>query len=234
LDIMASTSTSIERTSRWVAVVALVASAFFFGWYGMTTGRVWPAVMPFFGGFVAVWLVAALGIARRRWWGSAFTVGLSVLTLSLMAPGAARLEVAAFLLVQLGLLGALGVRAMAEKELEQDLDEPRTWRHSALAFTSGLAMPWLLATGLLPGGGVAGLIGLGGMLLAGLGILGAFRGKTWGLVGMLAAIPVLVAVPAFSWGCATAPHDVAGEIAAITMGAGLLAWVSPILSRLRG
>jgi hypothetical protein len=227
-------ATNIERTSRWVALVALAGSAGFFAWYGVSVGRAWPAVMPFFGGFALAWVVSMLGIARRRWWGPSFTTGLSILTLSLMLPGSGRSEVVAFLVTQLALLGALGVGAMTEQEIGEPVDGPRTWRHGALAFTSGLAMPWLLAAGLLPGGGMAGVLGLLGAGLACVGIAGALWGRTWGLLAMGAAIPVLLAIPPFAWGCLTSPHDVAGEVASCTLAAGLAAWLVPVLRRLRG
>lgn len=212
---------------------ALVASAIFFGWYGLAMGRTWPAVWPFFGGFAVAFLAAFAGVARRRWWAPGFTAGLSILTIALIAPAATRVEVFVFLGAQLALLASLGVRAMTERELEEPLDGPRSWRHGALAFSSGLAVPWLLAAGLLPGGGWAGLIGLGGAAIAMLGISGAFRGRTWGLLAMAGAVPLLLAIPPFTWGCITAPHDVAGEVASLTMGAGLLAWIAPLFSRLR-
>lgn len=226
-------ATNLERTSRWVALVALGASAIFFVWYGTMIGRAWPAVLPFFGGFALAWVSAAVGIARRRWWGPSFTTGFSILTLSLMLPGIGRPEVVAFLVTQLALLGALGVRAMSAQELDEPVDEPRTWRHGALAFTSGLTVPWLLAAGLLPGGGLGGLIGLAGAGLACLGIASAFRGRTWGLVAMVSAVPFLLAIPPFTWGCITAPHDVAGEVASLTIGAGVAVWVVPLLRGLR-
>src|SRR5690606_27929385 len=118
---------------------------------------------------------------------------------------------------QLVLLASLGVRAMAERELGEALDGARSWRHRTLAFTGGLATPWLLAVGLLPGGGFAGLLGLAGALLAVVGLAGAFRERTWGLLAIAGSIPVMLAVPPFSWGCITAPHDVAGEVASVTL-----------------
>lgn len=226
-------ATNIERTSRWVAIGALVASVIFFGWYGLAMGRTWPAVWPFFGGFALAFAAALAGVARRRFWAPGYTAGLSILTVALIAPAATRLEVFLFLGAQLALLTSLGVRAMASRELGEALDEGRSWRHGALAFTGGLAVPWLLAAGLLPGGGWAGLVGLAGALVAVVGIAGAFRERTWGLLAMAASVPLLLAIPPFSWGCITAPHDVAGEVASLTMGAGLLAWVAPILAGLR-
>ncbi len=225
-------ATNIERASRWVAMVALVASAAFFGWYGFRLARGWPAIAPFFGGFVLAWLAALYGIGRRRFWGQGYTTGLSLLSLSLLSPAANHVGVALFVGTQLALLGALGVRAMAELEGAQ-ADGDYSWRHGALAFTGGLAMPWLLAAGLLPGGGTSGLLGLGAAGLAVLGIAGAFRNRTWGLFAMTASIPLLLAIPPFSWGCIMAPHDVAGEVAALTLGAGVLAWTAPILGLLK-
>lgn len=225
-------ATNIERTSRWVAMAAVVASAIFFGWYGMRVGRVWPALLPFFGGFVLAWLAALLGLAKQRFWGQGYAAGLSLLSLSLLAPAARHLSVAFFVATQLVLLGAIGVRVMAEKELGATLADERSWRHGALAFTGGLAMPWLLAAGLLPGGGIGGLIGLAGAGLAVLGISGAFRDRTWGLFAMAGAIPLLLAIPPFRWGCVTAPHDVAGEVASLTLAAGVLAWISPVIQHL--
>jgi hypothetical protein len=227
-------ATNLERTSRWVALVALAASAGFFAWYGVAVGKSWPAVMPFFGGFALAWVVSLLGIARRRWWGPSFTTGLSILTLSLMLPGIGRTEVVAFVLTQLALLGALGVRAMTEQEVGENAEGERTWRHGALAFTSGLAIPWLLAVGLLPGGGLAGVMGLVGAGVACLGIASALRGRTWGLIAIGGSIPLLLAVPPLAWGCITSPHDVAGEVASFTLASGLAVWVVPVLKRLRG
>jgi hypothetical protein len=224
-------ATNIERASRWIAMVALVASAFFFGWYGLHVGRAWPAALPFFGGFVLAWLAALLGIARRRFWGQGYAAGLSLLSLSLLAPAANHAAVALFVGTQLALLGALGVRAMAE--MEQAETEERSWRHGALAFTSGLAMPWLLAAGLLPGGGVWGLVAMVGAGLAVLGSSGAFRNRTWGLLAMVGAIPLLLAIPPFTWGCIRAPHDVAGEVASLTLAAGVLSWIAPMFAALR-
>ncbi len=225
-------ATKIERASRWVAMGALVASVIFFGWYGLAMGRAWPAVWPFFGGFALAFAAALAGVARRRWWAPGYTAGLSILTVALLAPAATRIEVLLFLGAQLALLGSLGVRAMTERE-SGEADGTRSWRHGALAFTGGLALPWLMAAGLLPGGGVAGLIGLGGAALAVLGISGAFRERAWGLLAMGASIPLLLAIPPFTWGCITAPHDVAGEVASLTMAAGLFAWVAPIFKGLR-
>src|SRR5690606_5965993 len=144
---------------------------------------------------------------------------------------ACRPDVVFFLVTQLALLGALGVKAMSERERGA---EQRTWRHATLAFMGGLAVPWLLAVGLLPGGGAAGLIGLGGAGLAVLGLYGALRERTWGLFAIGLSIPILLAVPPTSWGCLRAPHDVAGEVASLTLGTGLLVWLTPLLSRLRG
>lgn len=225
-------ATNIERASRWVAMVALVASAIFFGWYGFHVGKVWPAAWPFFGGFVLAWLAALVGMARKRFWGQGYTAGLSLLSLSLLGPAANHFAVALFVGTQLALLGALGVRAMAELE-DGPRDEQCSWRHGALAFTCGLAMPWLLAAGLLPGGGLWGLLGLGGAGLAVLGITGAFSNRTWGLLAIVASIPLLLAIPPFSWGCIPAPHDVAGEVASLTLGAGVLAWIAPMFGILR-
>ncbi|HEY8432097.1 MAG TPA: hypothetical protein VIL20_27155 [Sandaracinaceae bacterium] len=226
-------ATKIERTSRWVAMGALVASVVFFGWYGFAMGRTWPAVWPFFGGFALAFAAALFGVARRRWWAPGYTAGLAILSIALLAPAATRLEVFLFLGAELTLLAALGVRAMSERELGEPFDDARSWRHSALAFTGGLAVPWLLAAGLLPGGGWMGLVGLGGALVAAIGLAGAFRERTWGLLAMAASVPLLLAIPPFTWGCIPAPHDVAGEVASLTMGAGLLAWVAPVLARLR-
>lgn len=226
-------ATKIERTSRWIAMGALGASLIFFGWYGLAMGRTWPAVWPFFGGFALAFAAALFGVARRRWWAPGYTGGLSILTIALMAPAATRVEVFVFLGAQLALLAALGVRAMSARELGESLDGSPSWRHGALAFSSGLAVPWLLAAGLLPGGGWLGLVGLAGALIAAGGIAGAFRERTWGLLAMVASVPLLLAIPPFTWGCITAPHDVAGEVASLTMGAGLLAWIAPLFSRLR-
>ncbi|MCZ7682088.1 MAG: hypothetical protein M5U28_26155 [Sandaracinaceae bacterium] len=226
-------ATNIERTSRWVAIGALVASVIFFGWYGLAMGRTWPAVWPFFGGFALAFAAALAGVARRRFWAPGYTAGLSILTVALIAPAATRLEVFLFLGAQLALLASLGVRAMASRELGEALDESRSWRHGALAFTGGLAVPWLLAAGLLPGGGWAGLVGLAGALVAvdrhrrrvPRADLGPARD---GGVGA-----ALARHPAVLVGCITAPHDVAGEVASLTMGAGLLAWVAPIFAGMR-
>jgi hypothetical protein len=224
-------ATKIERTSRWVARVAVVASAAFFAWYALAVGKAWPAVTPFFGGFVVAWLAALLGLARNRWWGAPYTAGLSVLNIALMAPAASRAEVACFLVGQLVLLAALGTRAMSDEE--QQRVPARSWRHATLAFTGGLAVPWLLAAGLLPGGGALGLIGLGGAGLAAIGLSGALRERTWGLLTIALSIPLLLAIPPFAWGCISAPQDVAGEVASITLGAGLLVWLAPMFGRLR-
>lgn len=224
-------ATKMERASRWVALAAVSGSALFFGWYALAVGSKWAAMMPFFGGFVVAWLAALIGLTRDRWWGSPYTAGLSVLTVALMAPAASRPDVVVFLVAQLALLGALGVRAMNDKERGY---EPRSWRHATIAFMGGLAVPWLLAAGLLPGGGVMGLVGLGGAALASLGIYGALRERTWGLLAIGLAIPLLLAIPPFSWGCLRAPQDVAGEVASITLGAGLIVWIAPLVARLRG
>jgi len=224
-------ATKFERMSNGVARVAVVASAIFFGWYALAVGSKWAAVMPFFGGFVVAWLVALIGLTRQRWWGLPYAAGLSILNVALMAPAACRPDVVFFLVTQLALLGALGVKAMSERERGA---EQRTWRHATLAFMGGLAVPWLLAVGLLPGGGAAGLIGLGGAGLAVLGLYGALRERTWGLFAIGLSIPILLAVPPTSWGCLRAPHDVAGEVASLTLGTGLLVWLTPLLSRLRG
>lgn len=223
-------ATKIEVTSRWVALGAVVVSTLFFGWYALAVGTKWAAMMPFFGGFVAAWLVALLGLSRQRWWGPGYTAGLSILTVSLMAPAAARVDVVVFLGVQLALLGALGVGVMSHKERGAEV---RSWHHGVLAFTGGLAVPWLLAAGLLPGGGLMGLVGLVGAGLAALGLFGAFRERTWGLLAMALSIPLLLAIPPSTWGCLRAPQDIAGEVASITLGAGLLVWVVPMLARLR-
>lgn len=224
-------ATKFERMSNRVARVAVVASAIFFGWYALAVGSKWAAVMPFFGGFVVAWIVALIGLTRQRWWGLPYAAGLSILNVALMAPAACRPDVVFFLVTQLALLGALGVKAMSERERGA---EQRTWRHATLAFMGGLAVPWLLAVGLLPGGGAAGLIGLGGAGLAVLGLYGALRERTWGLFAIGLSIPILLAVPPTSWGCLRAPHDVAGEVASLTLGTGLLVWLTPLLSRLRG
>ncbi len=225
-------ATNIERASRWVAMVALVASAIFFGWYGLHVSKAWPAAWPFFGGFVLAWLAALYGIAQRRFWGQGYTAGLALLSVSLLGPAANHLPVALFVGTQLALLGALGVRAMAELE-GAPRDDDHSWRHGALAFTGGLAMPWLLAAGLLPGGGLWGLLGLAAAGLAVLGIAGAFSNRTWGMLAIVASIPLLLAIPPFSWGCIRAPHDVAGEVASLTLGAGVLAWIAPMFNALR-
>jgi hypothetical protein len=67
-----------------------------------------------------------------------------------------------------------------------------------------------------------------------LGLYGALRERTWGLFAIGLSIPILLAVPPTSWGCLRAPHDVAGEVASLTLGTGLLVWLTPLLSRLRG
>lgn len=224
-------ATTIERTTRWVAGVAIAASAGFFGWYALAIGAKWSAVVPFFGGLVLAWLGALIGLSRRRWWGSPYAAGLSILTVAFMAPAASRPDVIFYLGTQLALLAALGVRAMHERE--RGLDEVRSWRHATLAFMGGLAVPWLLAAGLLPGGGVMGLVGLGGAALAATGLSAAFRDRTWGLLAIGLSIPLLLAIPPSSWGCIRAPHDMAGEVASITLGAGLLVWIVPLFARLR-
>lgn len=224
-------ATKLERISSGIALAAAGASAVFFGWYTLAVGSKWAGVMPFFGGFVVVWLIAALGLHRNRWWAVPFTAGLAILNVALMAPAASRLDVAVFLVAQLALLGALGLKAMSERERG---DEARSWRHSTLAFMGGLAVPWLLAAGLLPGGGAAGLLALGAAALASVGLFGALRERTWGLLAIGASIPLLLAVPPTSWGCLPGPHDIAGEIASITLGAGLLVWIAPLVAQLRG
>lgn len=224
-------ATKLERMSNAVALATVGASAVFFAWYTLVVGSAWPAVMPFFGGFGIVWLAALLGLWRERWWGVPFTAGFSILSVALLAPAASRLDVVVFLVAQVVLLGALGIKAMSERERGA---ETRSWRHATLAFMGGLAMPWLLAAGLLPGGGAAGLLALGAAGLASLGLYGALRERTWGLLAIGLSIPLLLAVPPTSWGCLRAPHDVAGEIASITLGAGLLVWVAPLIARLRG
>jgi hypothetical protein len=222
--------TTVERTTRWVAGAAVTSSAVFFGWYALAMGSKWGAVMPFFGGLVVAWLAALLGIGRRRWWSAPYAAGLSILTVALMSPAASRPDVVFYLVTQLVLLSALGVRAMHERERGL---EARTWRHATLAFMGGLAVPWVLAAGLLPGGGAMGLVGLGAAALACLGLFGAFRERTWGLLTIGLSIPLLLAIPPSSWGCLNAPHDVAGEVSAITLGAGLLVWITPLFARLR-
>lgn len=221
---------TIERTTRWVALGAVSASAVFFGWYALAMGSKWGAVMPFFGGLVVAWLGALIGLSRGRWWGSPYTAGLSILTVAFMAPAASRPDVIFYLVTQLALLAALGVRAMHDREHGH---EARSWRHATVAFMGGLAVPWLCAAGLLPGGGAMGLVGLGGAALAAIGLTGVFRERTWGLLAIGLSIPLLLAIPPSSWGCLRAPHDVAGEVSSITLGAGLLVWIVPLFARLR-
>lgn len=223
-----------ERLSRAVAVGALLSSAAFFAWYGLAFGASWPAMLPFYGGAVLMWMVAAAGVERRRPWGPSFAAGLSAISVLTMLRAGLHPAVTLFLSGQVILFAALAARAVAERQSGAE-PEPEQWRHAGLGFAAGIAAPWLLIVGLLPGLGCgASMLGLGAAALGAAGIGAAFRGRTWGLFAMAAAVLPLLAIPASGVGCMAGLHDGAGELASIALGLALLPWAGPVVRRLRG
>ena len=179
-------ATNIERASRWVAMAALVASAAFFGWYGFRLARGWPAIAPFFGGFVLAWLAALYGIGRRRFWGHGYTTGLSLLSLSLLSPAGEPTSA-------VGALRRHRARALGRARRAGDGGAPGSAGRRRLLLAARRAgvhrrawrCPGSSSAGLLPGGGTpaarsSALAGLGGRSAArGRGVpqpdLGALR-----------------------------------------------------------
>lgn len=224
-----------ERVSRTAALLALLASAAFFAWYGLSVGQSWPATLPFYGGATLMWVVAAIGVHRQQVWGPSFAAGLSAVSIVTMLRSGLHPPVTVFLATQVVLLATLALHSVAARRAEDDspLAADR-WRYAGLAFAAGIATPYLLLAGLFPGLGLgASLVGLGGLAVGVAGVAGAFRGRAWGLFAMTGAIPLLLAVPPTGWACHAALHDRAGELAAIGMGLGVMPWVAPILRRLR-
>jgi hypothetical protein len=220
---------TMERTSRAVAIVCLLASAAFFAWYGLALGATWPASIGFFAAATLTWLVAAVGVSRALPWGPSFAAGLSAITTLVFLPVGLRPVIALFLGIQVVLHAALAARAVSAK------DHPvGGWRHAGLGFALGLAAPWVLVVGLLPGLGCgASMLGLVALLVAGAGAHGVFRGRTWGLFALLGAVPLLLAVPPHA-GCHPSPHDAAGELASVAIALALVPWIAPVARVLRG
>jgi hypothetical protein len=222
----------MERTSRSLAVVCLLASGAFFAWYALAIGG--PSI-PFLSATSLAWVVAALGVSRRWAWGPSFAAGLSAVTTIVLLPSGLLPAVAVFLAVQAVLHASLAARAIAGEsdERPEHLAEI-SWRHGGMGFAAGLAMPWLLLVGLLPGLSCgASMLALIALVTAIGGLNAAFRGRTWGLFAMAGAIPLLLAVPPQSL-CHATPHDTAGEIAALGLGLALLPWVGPVARGLFG
>jgi hypothetical protein len=225
---------STERVSRAGAVVALLASAAFFAWYGLAIGRSWTAALPFYGGASLMWVVAAIGVHRRTVWGPSFAAGLSAVSIVTMLRAGLHPAVTVFLGVQVLLLAALATRAAATRDDREPLASER-WRYAGLAFAAGIATPYLLLVGLFPGLSLGpSLLGLAGLALGVAGVSGAFRGRAWGLLAMVGAVPLLLAVPPAGWSCHAALHDRAGELASLGMVLGVIPWVGPVARRLRG
>ncbi|MFK7989909.1 MAG: hypothetical protein AB8I08_28070 [Sandaracinaceae bacterium] len=217
---------ALQDASRRTAVVCLLASAAFFTWWGAATVPAWPAALPYFGGLVAAWLLAAVGVHRGLSFGPGFAIGLAAMSIVSLLPLGLRAPVTAFLAAQVVLISALTLRAFADPA-------QTSWRHGGLSFAVGLGAPWLLLVGLLPGlDGGASLLGLGALSVGGVGALAAFRGRTWGLFAILAAVPMLLAVPEARLGGSLAPHDRAGELAALALTLATLPWLRPIAARL--
>ncbi|MEQ9076966.1 MAG: hypothetical protein RLP09_24110 [Sandaracinaceae bacterium] len=224
-------SIRIERGARGVAVVSLLASAAFFAWYGFAVGASWAAMLPFFGGLTLAWVVAAIGVSRQRVWGPSYAAGLAAISTMVMMPTGLHPSVMVFLGAQVVLLTALAVRTVSA----QDAGAPvADWRHAAVGFMAGVAVPHLVVAGLLPGAacGVA-LTGVAAAGLAVLGLSGVFRGKTWGLFALMGAVPLLVAIPEVAHPCLTTAHDRAGDLAALALGLGLIPWIAPLARALR-
>lgn len=221
-------SDSVERWSRRTAVVCLLASAGFFAWWATAVVPATPSLLPYFGGLVATWLLAASGVQRQRPWGPGLATGLAAMSVVSLLPLGLMTPVAAFLAAQVMLISALTLRAFARGP-----ESARTFRHAGLAFAVGLAAPWLLLVGLLPGLSCgASLLGLTALACGGAGAAAAFRGRTWGVFALLASIPLLIAIPETHLGCSVAPHDRAGELSALALTLATLPWLPPIARRL--
>ena len=220
----------MERTSRTVAVACLLASGAFFAWYALAVGG--PPI-PFLSATALAWMVAALGVSRGTAWGPSFAAGLSAVTTIVLLPWGLMPAVAVFLGVQAVLHASLAARAIASGSRADDHPEV-SWRHAGMGFGAGLAMPWLLLVGLLPGLGCSdSMLAFAALVLATGGLSAAFGGRTWGLFAIAGALPLLLAVPP-SGMCHASPHDTAGEIAALGLGIALLPWLGPVARRLLG
>lgn len=218
----------VDTMSRRIAVGALLASAAFFAWWGLAMGRVFVGYAPFFLGLTLSWGIAAVGMHRARAWGPGYAGGLCALATVVMLPAGLHPPVVLFLCAQVVIMTALVMHAMATPAA------PSAWRHTGLAFAAGLATPWLLYVGLVPGAGLAGaLIGLAALALAGAGITAAFRGRTWGLLAMMGTIPLALAIPESPWSCHASPHDRAGDLAALALALAAIPWIGPIARHLR-
>ena len=215
---------NIDWTRR-VAVVGLLASGAFFLWWGLAAS--WFYMGPFFAGLVLSWLVAAEGVNADRAWGPGFAAGLSSLSALAMLPSGTRAPVAIFLAAQVVVLSAIGMRSLARPRPRQ------RWRFAILGFSAGAAAPWLVVAALLPGQGLGStLLAAGAVGLASVGVWASFRGRTWGLFAMLAAAPLLLAIPE-SGACHASTHDRAGELAALGMAFATLPWLGPMRRALR-
>jgi hypothetical protein len=216
---------SIALAGHAMSTLGLLGGAAYFLWAFASHGAV-----PLFLAFAIAFGVAARGVQLRRYWAPGYATGLSLLTLALLAPLRSVPEVTVLFAALCTGLVSLGARALADRGPRVD------WRLSSLGLSAGLATPFLLLYGLTPMH--LGVLGVGSLLavaLASVGFLAAFRGRTWGLFALLAAVPLLsvdttwLEVGGVVWHCGLARHDAAGDAAAALVLFALLPFAAPVV-----
>ncbi|MGF1466583.1 MAG: hypothetical protein ACFCGT_10645 [Sandaracinaceae bacterium] len=224
----------MEQFGKALALIAQASGAVYFAGGALASAGACHGTGLLLFGISLAFAAGAVGLARGASWAPGFGAGLSVFTAAALLPAVLVPAVAAMVTVLcLGLTG-LGLRGMATARTLGE--RPAEWRLTALSLSAGMATPCLLIFGLSPltsGFGAAVSTAVAALALTGVAV--AFRGRTWGLFAMAAALPFLAMDlgapslhPYAAW-----KHQAAGDAAGVLLLFALVPFVMPALRFLR-
>lgn len=227
----------------FVRRAAAVAVLGFYVWFFGTYASYAPPVLS-----KALWAIAALygvgviGLVLGWFWGRWYAKGLGYWGIVVGILMMWQLGLENFLLVWAGSNAAVSMLLSGETmamafDGRQDwrrrfhLDDNGVERLGKSVTRAGMSLPWLLLYVLLPRPAEAAVvIPLGTVLLAGAGMYGLLRARTWGLFALGGASAATVTQLAVAPG----PTPLVGVLAAALLAAAVVPFVRPMFDRLRG
>lgn len=226
---------TLSFVRRAAAVAVLAFYVWFFGTYASYAP---PVLANALWAIAALYAVGVLGLVLGWFWGRWYARGLGYWGLVVGILMMWQLGLENFLLVWAG-SNALVSLLLAGESMAIAFDGREDWRRrfhlddngverlGKSVTRAGMSLPWLLLYVLLPRPGEAAM--LVPLALAGAGVFGLLRARTWGLLALGGAAAATTAQLAVAPG----PMWQSGVLAALLLAAAVVPFARPIFLRLR-
>jgi hypothetical protein len=237
-----------ERKAISCAILALYTLIFILSAFSIPD----PRLVPFLGSLAATYGLSFFAVVAGYFWARWFAIGLGLYGLStgfLVIWQIGPEPVVVFYALTHGAVSLLlwGPRVAAQFDGRTDwrerfhMDENATHRLGRAVIRVGLTLPFLLAYGLAPREDAGQmLLAAAAVGLAGAGIWGLLRLRTWGVLAMVAGALAIASSTVLATSPLFAATAVAGDVtgtglaAAILLAAAAAPFAGPMLRHLRG